>query len=82
MMIRVFENLFPVFALICAGHALRRCEFASAEFLKVSDRLVSFILFPVMLFWKVGGAPLDLASAAIAVSALLSVFPLSAALLM
>jgi malonate transporter and related proteins len=57
-MISVFENLFPVVALIFAGQVLRRREFTTGAFLKVSDRLVYFIFFPVMLFWKIGGAPL------------------------
>ncbi len=61
-MIHVLENLFPVFALIGAGYVLRRCNVTTAEFLKVSDRLVYFVFFPVMLFWKIGGAPLDLAA--------------------
>jgi len=39
-MISVFENLFPGFVLIFAGHVLRRCEFTTGAFLKVSDRLV------------------------------------------
>lgn len=62
-MIHVLEKLFPVFALIGAGYALRRCTVTTAEFLSVSDRT-------------------ELASAAIVVSTLLSVFSLSAALLM
>ena len=82
-MIHVLENLFPVFALIGAGHVLRRCNFTTAEFLNVSDRLVYFIFFPVMLFWKIGGAPLDLAADAAfytaAILAVLTVFLLSTA---
>jgi predicted permease len=82
-MSHVLENLFPVFALIVAGQVMRRCTFTTAEFLSVSDRLVYFIFFPAMLFWKVGGAPLDLAADAAfyaaGVLAVLAVFILSTA---
>lgn len=52
----VLESLFPVFALLALGSVLRRCQFTTAEFLKTSDRLIYFIFFPVLLFWKIGGA--------------------------
>jgi predicted permease len=85
-MIHVLENLFPVFALIGAGYALRRCTVTTAEFLSVSDRLVYFIFFPAMLFWKIGGAPLDLAADAAfyaaGVLAVLVVFLLSTAFIL
>lgn len=56
----VIDNLFPVFALITLGKALRHGNFTTESFLKVSDRLVYFIFFPAMLFWKIGSAPADL----------------------
>jgi predicted permease len=56
-MAMVIDNLFPVFALIALGHALRRWNFTTEAFLSVSDRLVYFIFFPAMLFWKIGSAP-------------------------
>jgi predicted permease len=56
----VLENLFPVFALIAAGSLLKICHFTTDAFLKVSDRLVYFIFFPAMLFWKIGSAPAGL----------------------
>ena len=59
-MAMVIDNLFPVFALIALGKALRRWTFTTQEFLRVSDRLVYFIFFPAMLFWKIGSAPPDL----------------------
>jgi len=52
----VLQSLFPVFALIVLGKLLRHFEFTSEIFLKTSDRLVYFIFFPVMLFWKIGSA--------------------------
>ncbi len=52
----VLDNLFPVFALIFAGSLLKRWNYTTESFLKVSDRLVYYIFFPAMLFWKIGGA--------------------------
>jgi len=60
----VLENLFPIFALMAAGKLLRHWNFTTDEFLRVSDRLIYFIFFPAMLFWKIGGAPPDLSAEA------------------
>jgi predicted permease len=54
------DHLFPVFALIAAGNLMRRWQFTTEAFLNVSDRLVYYIFFPAMLFWKIGSAPLGL----------------------
>ena len=81
-MTTVLDGLFPVFALIVLGKLLRRWEMTGDAFLKTADRLVYFIFFPAMLFWKIGGArtdagiPLDLCLAAIA--AILTLYLLSA----
>lgn len=53
----VLNSLFPVFILILLGVVLRRRGFTDTPFLQQSDRLVYYIFFPVMLFWKIGGAP-------------------------
>ncbi len=55
----VLDSLFPVFALILLGAALKRYKLTNEVFLKTSDRLVYFIFFPAMLFWKIGGADPD-----------------------
>ena len=52
----VLQSLFPVFCLLLLGTGLRRFKLTNDVFLKTSDRLVYFIFFPVMLFWKIGGA--------------------------
>jgi len=52
----ILEGLFPVFALLLLGHLLKRFGLTSESFLKTSDRLVYFIFFPALLFWKIGGA--------------------------
>lgn len=53
----VMDSLFPVFALLVMGMAFRHWRLTSGEFLRTADRLVYFIFFPALLFWKIGGAP-------------------------
>jgi malonate transporter and related proteins len=53
----ILNSLFPVFALIVCGHLLKRFGLTDAAFLKTSDRLVYYVLFPILLFWKIGSAP-------------------------
>jgi hypothetical protein len=53
----ILNNLLPVFALIGLGTVLNHIHLTSEAFLKTSDRLVYFIFFPAMLFWKIGSAP-------------------------
>ncbi|MBT4512467.1 MAG: AEC family transporter [Chloroflexi bacterium] len=55
----VLSSLFPVFGLILLGNLLKRFKLTDESFLKTSDRLVYFVLFPVLLFWKIGGAQTD-----------------------
>ncbi len=52
----ILANLFPVFTLIVLGALLKRRGLTNDTFLATSDRLVYFIFFPAMLFWKIGGA--------------------------
>ena len=53
----ILNNLFPVFALIGLGTGLKHLHLADESFFKGSDRLVYFIFFPAMLFWKIGASP-------------------------
>jgi hypothetical protein len=53
----VLESLVPVFALIAMGAALKHHRLISADFLTTTDRLVYYIFFPLLLFWKIGAAP-------------------------
>jgi predicted permease len=55
----LLNALFPVLALILAGTLFKHLKITDASFLRTSDRLVYFVFFPVMLFWKIGGAPLQ-----------------------
>ncbi len=52
----VFSSLFPVFSLLLLGCLLNRLNLINDSFLKLSDRLVYFIFFPTLLFWKIGTA--------------------------
>jgi len=52
----VFSSLFPVFALLLMGYLLKRFGLTNEAFLNTSDRLIYFIFFPMLLFWKIGGA--------------------------
>ena len=52
----VLNALFPVFALLFLGGFLKKFRLTNDTFLKTSDKLVYFIFFPLMLFWKIGGA--------------------------
>lgn len=52
----VLSSLFPVFSLLLIGSLLKQLHLTNEMFLKLSDRLVYFIFFPVLLFWKIGAA--------------------------
>ena len=53
----VLNSLFPVLVLLALGRALKHYGLTDAAFLSRSDRLVYFIFFPALLFWKIGGSP-------------------------
>jgi malonate transporter len=52
----VINSLFPVIIIVVLGYVLKRCKLTNTAFLKTSDRMVYFIFFPAMLFWKIGAA--------------------------
>lgn len=56
----VINNLFPIFALLLFGHLLKRFGFTHDAFLKTADKIIYYIFFPVLLFWKIGAAPSNL----------------------
>ncbi|MGI9571413.1 MAG: AEC family transporter, partial [Desulfobulbia bacterium] len=78
----VLNALFPIFGLLILGSLLKKFELTSESYLKVSDKLVYFIFFPIMLFWKVGGAPQgggdQVLFVTVTLLALVSMFALSA----
>lgn len=55
----LLNALFPVLALIVFGWCVRRWRITDAAFHRVSDKLVYFVFFPLMLFWKIGASPLQ-----------------------
>lgn len=77
----VLNSIFPVFGLIFIGTVLKKVRLTNDAFLATSDRLIYFVFFPLMLFWKIGGASsaeIDLAFCMAVICALLIVFALSA----
>jgi malonate transporter len=54
MLLTILNNVLPVFVLILLGQLLLRYQLAGESFFKTSDRLVYFVFFPAMLFWKIG----------------------------
>jgi len=57
----ILDSVLPVFALIGLGALLRRRGLTDRAFLRTGDRLVYFVFFPALLFWKIGGAPASVA---------------------
>ncbi len=54
---------------------MKRYQLSNEAFLKTSDRLVYFIFFPTMLFWKIGSAPsVSAADARLCLAALAALF--------
>ena len=52
----IVDSLVPVFALMMLGRLLRHFGLTGRSFTETSDRLVYFIFFPALLFWKIGGS--------------------------
>lgn len=55
----VLNSLFPIFVLLLLGWGLKKWGLTDSLFLKTSDRLIYYFFFPVMLFWKIGGASFE-----------------------
>jgi predicted permease len=55
----VLNAIFPIFILLLLGSFLKHFGITNETFLKTSDKLVYFIFFPAMLFWKIGSSPMD-----------------------
>ncbi len=52
----VLNAIFPIFVLLTLGSILRHFSITNDAFLKTADKLIYFIFFPVMLFWKIGSS--------------------------
>jgi hypothetical protein len=55
-MASILNHVLPVFLLIALGQGLIRLRLAGPEFFATSDRLVYYVFFPALLFWKIGRA--------------------------
>lgn len=55
----VLNALFPIFTLLIIGRFLKYQRLTTEEFLKTGDKLIYYFFFPVMLFWKIGGASFE-----------------------
>ena len=81
----VLESLFPVFALVLLGALLKQWGMTNDPFLKTADRLIYFIFFPALLFWKIGGggqSDLDFSLCWAGLLAVLGVYLLSTAFIL
>ena len=58
-MTALLQTLWPLFALILGGLALRRWNFPGEAFWPAAERLNYFILFPALLLSSLVSAPLD-----------------------
>ena len=58
-MTALLAALWPLFALIVGGYALRLKGFPGDAFWPAAERLNYFILFPALLFSSLATAPLD-----------------------
>ncbi len=81
----VLNSLFPIFVLLLFGQFLRRRGLTDTSFLKTADRLIYYFFFPIMLFWKIGGAAfaegIDWKFCFAVLAALVTIFLLSTLLL-
>ncbi len=50
----VLNSILPIFAVIALGSFLKRSALIDENFVRVSDRLIYYIFFPLLLFWKIG----------------------------
>ncbi len=50
----ILNNLTPIFAIITLGVLLRRFNWINEHFTRTTDKLIYYIFFPGLLFWKIG----------------------------
>lgn len=71
-MVAIFTALFPVFVLIMLGHVLHRMSFPGPGFWQSAERFTYYVLFPVMLVYKLGSAHIPTAELKAAVGLVLA----------
>ncbi len=52
----ILDTILPLFVLLLLGWVLRLTQITTDLFLKTADKLVYYIFFPAMLFWKIGNS--------------------------
>jgi len=58
-MINILLAIAPIFILIVLGHLLRRGNIPAIEFWNLNDKLVYWVLFPPLLFYKMATMDLE-----------------------
>lgn len=53
-MVLVLNSVLPIFVVIALGSFMKRIGLIDERFIKGSDRLVYYVFFPALLFWKIG----------------------------
>jgi predicted permease len=52
----ILDTILPLFVLLLLGNVLKLTRITNESFLKTADKLVYYIFFPAMLFWKIGNS--------------------------
>lgn len=80
-MVSILNSIFPIFSLIALGGVLKAFRVINDDFIRVSDRLIYYIFFPVLLFWKIGkpaeSSPVEWNAIAAVLCAVFAAFVLS-----
>ncbi|MDQ1240461.1 MAG: malonate transporter, partial [Thermodesulfobacteriota bacterium] len=50
----IINSVLPIFAVIALGSFLKRVGWLDDAFIRASDRMIYYLFFPCLLFWKIG----------------------------
>lgn len=75
-MAQILDNVLPVFVLIALGRLVWARGWAPPAFFAASDRLVYYVFFPALLFWKIGSAGPELTAPPALMAAVLAAIAL------
>lgn len=50
----VLNSVLPIFAVIAVGSLLKRVGLIDRAFIASADKLIYYVFFPALLFWKIG----------------------------
>jgi len=50
----IINSIVPIFAVIALGSLLKRVGWLDDSFVRASDRMIYYLFFPCLLFWKIG----------------------------